>query len=75
MTSHAHVHDDHDHDTNAAVPVGWVGLLIPFVLIFAAVLAFGARSPGQIAGASVLLLVPLAVLGLRRAQRRSMSRP
>ena len=72
--SHAHAEDPHDHDTNAAVPIGWVGLMIPFAIIFIAVIAFGTRSPGQLVGAAMLFLIPLGILAIRRAQQRALER-
>jgi hypothetical protein len=72
--SYAHAADPHDHDTNEAVPIGWVGLMVPFAIIFAAVIAFGNRSPGQLVGAAMLFLIPLGILAIRKAQRRSLER-
>ncbi|MBX3160149.1 MAG: hypothetical protein KF773_29550 [Deltaproteobacteria bacterium] len=71
MSTHAHAETAADHDTNAAVQIGWMALLVPFVLVLAAVLAFGTRTPGQIASTFLLLLIPLGVLAMRRGARRS----
>jgi len=52
-------------EPTTAAPIGTIGLFIPFVVVFVAVLLTG-RSPAQIAGASLLLIVPAIILVLRR---------
>lgn len=53
-------------DSSDAVSIGWLGLMLPFVLVVAALLLFGTHSAGQIAMASILLAIPLTILALRR---------
>jgi hypothetical protein len=51
--------------------IGWVGLLLPFVLVIAAVIVFGNHSATQIAASFILLVPPIAIFALRRQSHRS----
>lgn len=59
------------HDTEHPDPVGLglMPLLVPFLVVVVALLVLGTHSRSQIIGASLLLLVPLVIVGLRRASR------
>jgi drug/metabolite transporter (DMT)-like permease len=55
---------------NQPVSVSTIGLFIPFLIVFIAVL-FTGHHPAQIAGAAILLIVPAVILLLRhRATRK-----
>lgn len=60
----------HETEHPDPVPIGLGPLLVPFLLVVVALLAFGTHSRTQVLGATLLLLVPLAIVGLRRANRR-----
>ena len=52
-------------EPTVVTPISSLGLFIPFVVVFIAVL-FAGHTPAQIAGASLLLLVPAIILVVRR---------
>ena len=52
--------------------IGWFGLLVPFLIVFLAVMLFGNRSVGQVAETSWLILLPIAILFLRRRAHRTL---
>ncbi len=67
MTPHSSATSSHDVETSEPVAVSWVGLMVPFVLVLAAALVFGSRSPGLV----MLLIIPFAIALLRkRAKHR-----
>lgn len=58
-------------ETFTPVEIGWLGLLLPFVVLIGAIIAFGNHSPAQVAGSFLLLAPPLVILGLRRRMHRA----
>lgn len=50
-----------------ATTVGIFGLLLPFFVVLAAALLLGVRTAGQLEWMLALLIVPIAILALRRA--------
>lgn len=62
-------------DVPEPVTLGWIGLFIPFVIVMAAVLLFGTRSPSQIGLTLALLAVPFAILLMRRSSHRTPRAP
>lgn len=67
MRAHSLPPSPHDTEPPDPVPLGLAPLLVPFVLVVAALLAFGTHSRTQMLGATLLLIVPLVIVGLRRA--------
>jgi hypothetical protein len=55
--------------------VGVVGLFLPFLIVFAAALAFGGRRPEQLALSALLIAFPIAILVVRSKARRASARP
>ena len=61
------IHSDSDHPQ--AVPIGWVGLMTPFLLVLAVMVITGRGSSSQVAMTLALLAIPLAILALRHRGR------
>ncbi len=53
---------DAGHDI---VVIGWIGLLLPFILVLIAAFAFGAHSATQLAISGLLLVFAVAIQLLR----------
>lgn len=55
--------------------VGALGLFLPFLIVFAAAIAFGGHQPGQLVLSGLLVAFPVAILVMRARARRLNRQP